>query len=115
MGLPLSLEKLVLQSSTKCILASYEGIWWQLKNLGSPWFTLGDLLHYLESSAVTDLQINSMNGTDLIISWEPPASPNGVILSYSLSITDLRDGSRVRQENITDSTITERELGVSLT
>ena len=69
-------------------------------------------MYYPESGAVTDLQVNPLNATALIISWEPPANPNGFVLGYSLSITDLRDGSTVRQENVNDtSTITQKELG----
>ena len=51
-----------------------------------------------ESSPVSDLELNSVNDTTLLISWGEPVSPNGIILSYSIAITDLRDDSTVRSE-----------------
>ena len=63
------------------------------------------------SSEVTTLQAESTSDTTLVISWEPPATPNGNILSYSVSIVNLKDGSAVRQENIETTTITQSELG----
>ena len=43
--------------------------------------------------------MNSTSDTTLLISWGEPVSPNGNILSYSITITDLRDDSTVRSEN----------------
>ena len=51
------------------------------------------------SSAVTNLLVEFTDDT-LVISWEPPATPNGNITSYSVSIINLKDGSAVRQEFI---------------
>ena len=48
---------------------------------------------------MSDLEVNSANDTTLLISWGEPVSPNGNILSYSITITDLRDDSTVRSEN----------------
>ena len=53
------------------------------------------------SSVITGLQQNSPNGTTLVLSWDPPANPNGNIQSYSVIITNLKDGSAVRQEMVT--------------
>ena len=53
----------------------------------------------LESGPVSELEVNSINDTTLLISWGEPVSPNGNILSYSITITDLRDDSTVRSEN----------------
>ena len=64
------------------------------------------------SSEVTNLQAESTDDTTLIISWEPPATPNGNILSYSVSVTNFKDGSVVRKENTTSSTITQIGLGI---
>ena len=52
------------------------------------------------SSAVTNLLAESTDDTSLIISWEPPATSNGNITSYSVSIINLKDGSAVKQEFI---------------
>jgi hypothetical protein len=59
------------------------------------------------------LRTNSTNDTILVVSWAPPANPNGDIHNYSVSIINLADGSIVRQVNtdISDNTITETELG----
>ena len=48
---------------------------------------------------MSELELNSVNDTTLLISWGEPASPNGNILSYSITITDLRDDNIVRSEN----------------
>jgi hypothetical protein len=59
---------------------------------------------------VSSLQARSPNGTTLLISWEPPTTPNGAILNYSISI-NLLDGSVVRQETILDTLLIETDLG----
>ena len=64
------------------------------------------------SSAITNLQAESTDDTTLVISWEPPATPNGNILSYSVSIINLKDGSAVRQENTISTTITLTDFGI---
>ena len=64
------------------------------------------------SSEVTELQAESIDDTTLVISWEPPATPNGNITSYSVSMINLRDGSAVRQENTVSTTITQTDLGM---
>ena len=70
----------------------------------------------LEASEVMNLQVASTNNTTLVISWEPPATPNGNILSYSVSIVNLKDGSAVRQENVLleINNLTETNLGKGL-
>jgi hypothetical protein len=67
----------------------------------------------IESGAVTDLSVTSTNDTVLIISWGPPVDPNGVILSYSVGIIDLGDGTTVRQENTVSNDVTQMNLGIS--
>ena len=52
------------------------------------------------SSTVTNLLAESTDDTFLAISWEPPATPNGNITSYSVRIINLKDGSAVKQEFI---------------
>ena len=64
------------------------------------------------SSAVTNLLVESTDDTTLVISWEPPATPNGNILSYSVSIVNLKDDSAVRQENTISTSITQTGLGI---
>ena len=48
---------------------------------------------------MSELEQNFSSDTTLLISWGEPASPNGNILSYSITITDLRDDNIVRSEN----------------
>jgi hypothetical protein len=66
-----------------------------------------------ESSEVVNLQSESTNDTTLVISWEPPASPNGYILNYSVIIINLADGSTVRQGNTANTNITLGKLGIT--
>ena len=66
------------------------------------------------SSEVTNfVQVQSTDDTTLVISWEPPATPNGNITSYSVSIINLKDGSAVRQGSILleINNLTETNLG----
>ena len=64
------------------------------------------------SSGVTSLERRTVNDTTLIVSWEPPANPNGHILSYSVSIINLSDGSILRQENTVSITVVQADLGM---
>ena len=63
-------------------------------------------------SAVTNLLVEFTDDTTLVISWGPPATPNGNILSYSVSIINLKDGNAVRQENTISTTVTLTGLGI---
>ena len=47
----------------------------------------------------------------MVLNWLPPASPNGVILYYTVSITLHSNGLRILLENTTATTYTERNLG----
>ena len=62
---------------------------------------------------MTNLQAESANNTTLVISWGPPATPNGSILNYFVSIINLKNGSAVRQGNIPVEidNLTETNLG----
>ena len=44
-------------------------------------------------------EVVSLGDATFNITWSPPANSNGVILSYSVIITDISDGSTVRQES----------------
>ena len=57
------------------------------------------LIFLSESGPVSALEVNSVSDTTLLISWGEPVSPNGNILSYSITITDLRGHSTVRINN----------------
>ena len=67
---------------------------------------------FSESSEVRYLQANSTNETVLFIMWESPANPNGDILSYFISITDLKYGTTVREGYTNHTNITASELGI---
>jgi hypothetical protein len=47
----------------------------------------------------------------VLISWEHPANPNGDILSYSVSIADLGDGSTVRLGETVTNKVAQTNLG----
>ena len=62
-------------------------------------------------------EVESPDNATLVITWSPPVNFNGVILSYSVIIVDISDGSTVRQESVipTDTLkITETGLGGAL-
>ena len=48
------------------------------------------------SGPVSDLQTNSPDNSTLVISWRPPTTPNGNIISYTVRIENLRDGTTLR-------------------
>ena len=71
-------------------------------------------LYSAVSGPVTDLQINSPDDFTLVISWRPPTTPNGNIISYTVRIENLRDGTTLR--DIVDpsaviTSLTENGLG----
>ena len=57
------------------------------------------------------MQAHSINDSTLVVSWEHPVNPNGEILNYTISIINLRDGSTVRQQMISQLGFTLRNLG----
>ena len=68
-----------------------------------------------ESSPVRDITSFSPDVFTLVVlNWLPPASPNGVILSYTVSIT-LHNGLWILLENTTFTTYTAHNLGEKLT
>ena len=68
------------------------------------------------SGPVTDLQTNSPDNSTLVISWRPPTTPNGNIISYTVRIDNLRDGTTLRvMDNSTITTnLTQNDLGTIL-
>jgi hypothetical protein len=66
-----------------------------------------------ESSRVLNLRAWSPDDTVLDASWELPASPNGRILSYNVSIINLGDGSTVKEGTISGTRILQANLGNS--
>ena len=45
---------------------------------------------------MTDLHANYQDNSTLVIYWAPPTTPNGNILSYTVRIDNLRDGTTLR-------------------
>ena len=69
------------------------------------------------SGPLNDLRANSPDNSTLVISWKPPNTPNGNIISYTVRIENLRDGTILR--NIMDhsaaiTNLTENGLGTTL-
>ena len=48
---------------------------------------------------IGDIQKSSPSNITLVLSWEPPASPNGVILNYLVRIINLSDGRIVSEDS----------------
>ena len=48
------------------------------------------------SGPVMDLKTYSPDNSTLVISWRPPSTPNGNIISYTVRIENLRDGTTLR-------------------
>ena len=63
------------------------------------------------SSEVTEIQVSSTNDTTLLFSWEPPANPNGIILSYTISVVNLADFGVVRHDSTVSTTFSQTDLG----
>ena len=63
------------------------------------------------SSEVTEIQVSSTNDTTLLLSWEPPANPNGIILSYTVSVVNLADFGVVRHDSTVSTTFSQTDLG----
>ena len=69
--------------------------------------------YFAVSSEVILIQASSPdNDTVLVISWELPTNPNGDILTYSVSIINLKNGSTVRQDAVKATNITQTNLGI---
>ena len=60
---------------------------------------------------MSELELNSVNDTTLLISWGEPVSPNGNILSYSITITDLRDDNTVSRTTEETTSFMKTNLG----
>ena len=63
---------------------------------------------------MTDLQTDSPDDFTLVISWRPPTTPNGNIISYTVRIDNLRDGTTLRDimyHNAAMTNLTENDLG----
>ena len=63
-----------------------------------------------ESSVVTSLTSDSPDGSTLVLNWQPPDSPNGDILNYTVRITRHSDGVRISEQNVSNTTFTETNL-----
>ena len=74
-----------------------------------------DTIHLISvSGPVTDLQTNSPDNSTLVISWRPPTTPNGNIISYTVRIDNLRDGTTSRyivDPSPVTTSLTENGLG----
>ena len=67
------------------------------------------------SGPVRDLQTNSPDNFTLVISWRPPTTPNGNILSYTVTVENLRDGTTLKDivdPSAATTSITENSLGI---
>ena len=70
--------------------------------------------YFAVSGPVSDLQTNSPDDFTLVISWRPPTTPNGNIISYTVRIENLRDGTTLRDivdPSAVTTSLTENGLG----
>ena len=66
------------------------------------------------SGPVSDLQTHSPDNSTLVISWRPPTTPNGNIISYTVTVENLRDGTKFRDivdPSAVTTSLTENSLG----
>ena len=63
------------------------------------------------SGPVTNLQTNSSDDYTLVISWRPPTTTNGNIISYTVRIENLRNGTTLRDSHVTKTILTQNGLG----
>ena len=65
------------------------------------------------SGPVRDLQTNSPDDFTLVISWRPPTTPNGNIISYTVRIDNLRDGTtlNIMNHSAVTTNFTQNDLG----
>ena len=66
------------------------------------------------SGPVRDLQTNSPDNFTLVISWRPPTTPNGNILSYTVTVKNLKDGTKfsdIVDSSAVTTSFTENGLG----
>ena len=69
------------------------------------------------SGPVSDLRTYSPDNFTLVISWSPPATPNGDILSYTVTIESLRDGttfSDIVDPSAVTTNLTVNGLGIMM-
>ena len=52
--------------------------------------------YFVVSGAVIDLKTKSPDNSTLVISWRPPTTPNGNLISYTVRIENLRDETTLR-------------------
>ena len=71
------------------------------------------LFHYFHavSTPITELQLRTPNETTFVITWQPPANPNGDVIHYFVSITNLKDDSEVEEDNTVSTSFTQSNLG----
>ena len=55
----------------------------------------------LAPSAVTDLMLQDVNSTALVVSYSTPSSPNGIIISYNIHYVPVLNGLSTDAEEIT--------------
>ena len=69
--------------------------------------------YFVVSGAVIDLKTNSPDNSTLVISWRPPTTPNGNIISYTVKINNLRDETLrdIADLNVVTTSLTEYGLG----
>ena len=69
------------------------------------------------SGPVSDLLTNSPDNSTLVISWRPPTTPNGNVISYTVRVENLRDGTTLRDimdHSAAMTRLRENDLGTTL-
>lgn len=63
------------------------------------------------SSVVRDVTQGKLDDFTLVVTWQPPASPRGEIIFYTVRIVLYSSGHVIAEENTIDSSYTESNLG----
>ncbi len=71
------------------------------------------MLYTTESSTVISPTSDSPDGSTLVLNWQPPDSPNGDILNYTVRITRHSDGVQISEQNVNNTTFTATSLSES--
>ena len=69
----------------------------------------------LGSTVVLRVTSVSPDSSTLVLTWQPPASPNGDILHYTVRVILHSNGERISQENTNTTTYTATDLSMNIT
>ena len=48
---------------------------------------------FIAPSVASNVAAHTINSTSIMVTWQPPLTPNGIIRSYRVKVTSVSDGS----------------------